>query len=315
MRGMAIPDGTRAYIGDGGLETTMIFEEGIELPEFASFLLLDDERGREALRRYYEGYLGLAREYDLGFTLDTPTWWASRNWGERVGCSPRRLAEVNRAAVELGLRLRDEWESPTTPVAVCGTIGPEGDAYRPRRRLSATDAEAYHSTQVATFVSAGVDMVSAYTLSYVEEAIGIVAAAGGAGVPVSISFTVETDGRLPSGERLAEAVERLDAETGAAAEFLMVNCAHPSHFAAELEGGGGWVRRIAGFRANASRRSHAELDEATALDPGDPTELGREYGALAPRLPDLRVLGGCCGTDHRHLADICAAVFPPSTGG
>ncbi|HVV90448.1 MAG TPA: homocysteine S-methyltransferase family protein [Solirubrobacterales bacterium] len=310
-----IPDGGRPYIGDGGLETTMIFEEGIELPEFASFLLLEDDRGRDALVRYYEGFLGLARDHAVGFTLDTPTWRASRNWGERLGYSSRRLAEVNRTAVEFGRRLRDGWESATTPVTVCGTIGPEGDAYRPRRLLGATEAEDYHSTQVGTFAGVGVDMVSAYTLSYVEEAIGIVRAAVAAGLPVSISFTVGTDGRLPSGEPLAEAVERLDAETGAAAEFLMVNCAHPSHFAAELESGDDWVRRIAGFRANASRRSHAELDEAADLDSGDPVELGREYGDLAPALPDLRVIGGCCGTDRRHLAHICAAVFPADDPG
>ncbi len=312
---MAIPDGGRPYIGDGGLETTMIFEEGIELPEFASFLLLEDDRGRDALRRYYEAFLGLARDHSVGFTLDTPTWRASQNWGERLGRSRRRLADLNREAVEFGLRLREGWQTPTTPVAVCGTIGPEGDAYRPRRRLSATEAEDYHAAQIATFAGAGIDMVSAYTLSYVEEAIGIVRAGRGAGLPASISFTVETDGRLPSGEPLAEAVERLDAETGAAAEYLMVNCAHPSHFAAELEGGGDWVRRIAGFRANASRRSHAELDEAAELDIGDPAELGREYGALAPALPDLRVLGGCCGTGPRHLERICAAMFPTDRPG
>lgn len=312
---MAIPDGGRPYIGDGGLETTMIFEEGIELPEFASFLLLEDDRGRDALRRYYEAFLGLARDHSVGFTLDTPTWRASQNWGERLGRSRRRLADLNREAVEFGLRLREGWQTPTTPVAVCGTIGPEGDAYRPVRRLSATEAEDYHAAQIATFAGAGIDMVSAYTLSYVEEAIGIVRAGRGAGLPASISFTVETDGRLPSGEPLAEAVERLDAETGAAAEYLMVNCAHPSHFAAELEGGGDWVRRIAGFRANASRRSHAELDEAAELDIGDPAELGREYGALAPALPDLRVLGGCCGTGPRHLERICAAMFPTDRPG
>jgi S-methylmethionine-dependent homocysteine/selenocysteine methylase len=312
---MAIPDGGRPYIGDGGLETTMIFEEGIELPEFASFLLLEDDRGRDALRRYYEAFLGLARDHSVGFTLDTPTWRASQNWGERLGRSRRRLADLNREAVEFGLRLRERWQTPTTPVAICGTIGPEGDAYRPVRRLSADEAEDYHAAQVATFAGAGIDMVSAYTLSYVEEAIGIVRAGRGAGLPVSISFTVETDGRLPSGEPLAEAVERLDAETGAAAEYLMVNCAHPSHFAAELEGGGDWVRRIAGLRANASRRSHAELDEAAELDIGDPAELGREYGALAPALPDLRVLGGCCGTGPRHLERICAAVFPTDRPG
>jgi homocysteine S-methyltransferase len=307
---MGIPDGERAFIGDGGLETTMIFEEGIELPEFASFLLLEDGRGREALRRYYEGFLELARRHEVGFTIDTPTWRASQSWGAQLGYSPRRLADLNREAVELGHELREEWEGPTTPVAVCGTVGPEGDAYRPARELSAAEAEEYHAAQMAAFAAAGAEMASAYTLSYVEEAIGIVRAAGAAGLPVSISFTVETDGRLPSGEPLEEAVERLDAETGAAAEYLMVNCAHPTHFAAELESGGGWVARIGGVRANASRRSHAELDQAEDLDSGDPEELGREYAALAPSLPGLRVLGGCCGTDRRHLARICDEVFP-----
>jgi S-methylmethionine-dependent homocysteine/selenocysteine methylase len=312
---MAIPDGSRAFIGDGGLETTMIFGEGIELPEFAAFVLLEDEHGREALQRYYERFAQLAREHEVGFALDTPTWRASERWGERLGCSPARIAEVNREAVELGQRLREGWQSGTTPIAVCGTVGPQGDAYHPEQLLSAAEAEQYHSPQTATFASAGADMVSAYTLTYVEEAIGIVRAAGAAGLPVSISFTVETDGRLPSGEPLAEAVERLDAETGAGAEYLMVNCAHPSHFAAELEAGGEWVGRIAGIRANASRRSHAELDEAEDLDSGDPAELGREYGSLAPALPDLRVVGGCCGTDHRHLAAICAELFPTDAPG
>ena len=306
---MPIPDGTRAFIGDAGLETMMIFEEGIELPEFASFPLLEDDHGREALRRYYEGFLRLAREHEVGFTLDTPTWRASDRWGEKLGYSPARLAEVNREAVEIAHELREEWGSATTPIAVCGSVGPEGDAYWPETFLSPAAAEEYHSAQIATFAAAGADMVSALTLAYVEEAVGIGRAAGAARLPVSISFPVETDGRLPSGEPLAEAVERLDAETGAAAEYLMVNCAHPTHFAAELEAGGEWVGRIAGIRANASPRSHAELDEATDLDSGDPAQLGREYAALAPSLPDLRVVGGCCGTDHRHLARICAELF------
>ena len=312
---MAIPDGTRAFIGDGGLETTMIFEEGIELPEFAAFVLLEDERGRERLGAYYERFAALAREHQVGFTLDTPTWRASERWGGRLGYSPARLADLNREAVELGQRLREGWQSETTPVALCGAIGPQDDAYRPEVLLSTAEAEEYHSTQAATFAAAGAEMVAAYTLTYVEEAIGIVRAAGAAGLPVSISFTLETDGRLPSGEPLAEAVERLDAETGAGAEYLMVNCAHPTHFAAELEAGGEWVGRIAGIRANASRRSHAELDEAEDLDSGDPVELGGEYAALAPSLPDLRVVGGCCGTDHRHLASICDELFPTAAPG
>jgi len=309
---VTVPDGERLYIGDGGLETTMIFDEGIELPEFASFVLLDDERGRAALRRYYDGFLELARAHGVGFTFDTPTWRASESWGAALGRSAAAIADVNRAAVEFAQLERERWQGPTTPIAVCGTVGPEGDAYRPERLLSAAEAEAYHAPQVAAFAAAGVDMVGAYTLSYAEEAIGIVAAAGAARLPVTISFTVETDCRLPSGEPLREAVERLDAETDSAAAYLMVNCAHPTHFAAELEKGGEWVRRIGGIRANASRKTHAELDEATELDRGDPAELSAEYATLEPHLPNLRVLGGCCGTDRHHLAEICKRCLPPS---
>ncbi len=312
---MPIPDGSRAFIGDGGLETTMIFGEGLQLPEFAAFVLLEEERGRQLLRAYYERFAALAREHRVGFTLDTPTWRASAKWGERLGYSPARLAEVNREAVEFARELREEWETGTTPIAVCGTLGPEADAYRPEELLSPDAAAEYHAAQVGTFAAAGAEMVAAYTLAYVEEAIGIVRAAGAAGIPVSISFTLETDGRLPSGEPLSEAVARLDAETASAAEYLMVNCAHPTHFAAELEAGGEWVRRIAGIRANASRRSHAELDELEDLDRGDPDELGREYAALVPSLPDLRVVGGCCGTDQHHVARICAELFPAPHGG
>jgi homocysteine S-methyltransferase len=299
---MVLPGGETTFIGDGGLETTMIFERGIELPEFAAFQLLDDERGGAALRDYYEGYLDLAAAHGVGFTLDTPTWRASRNWGERLGRSERELAELNRVAVEFGLRLREE-RGDGAPIAVCGTIGPEGDAYSPARFLGPDEAAAYHAPQV----EAGAEIVSAYTLSYVDEAIGIVQAAGAAGVPVSISFTVETDGRLPDGEPLAAAVERLDRETGAAAAYLMVNCAHPSHFGGELEAGGAWRERIVGIRANASRRTHAELDQLPDLDRGDPDELAGEYRGLVEALPSLRLLGGCCGTDVHHVAAICAA--------
>jgi homocysteine S-methyltransferase len=303
---MVLPGGATTFIGDGGLETTMIFEHGIDLPEFASFQLLDDERGRAALRAYYEGYLDLAAAHGIGFTLDTPTWRASRNWGERLGRPAREIADLNRAAVEFALALREE-RAAAAPIAVCGTIGPEGDAYRPARHLGPDEAAAYHAAQVEALVAAGVDMVSAYTLSYVEEAIGIVRAAAASGTDVSISFTVETDGRLPDGTPLAEAVERLDAETDAAAAYLMLNCAHPSHFAAELEAGGAWRERIAGIRANASRRSHAELDSSPDLDCGDPDELAREYRDLIEALPWLSVLGGCCGTDARHVGAICGA--------
>ena len=311
---MAIPDGERMFIGDGGLETVMIFKEGLELPEFASFTLLQEPEGRAAMRRYYEGFLEIAAAHGTGFAFDTPTWRASMGWGEKLGLSPDEIGDVNREAVSFAAEVCAGSSAAGIPIAICGTIGPEGDAYHPERTLSAEEAERYHSSQVKVFAAEGVDMISAYTLTYAEEAIGIVRAAAGAGLPVSISFTVETDGRLPSEEPLREAMERLDAETEAAALYLMINCAHPSHFAAELEGGGAWLDRLGGVRANASRKSHEELDDSVELDSGNPQELGAEYGALETRLPNLRVLGGCCGTDHRHIASICESCLPGRPG-
>ncbi len=305
---MVVPNGERLFIGDGGLETTLIFGQGFELPEFAAFPLLREEAGREALRRYYGDFIGIARDHGTGFTLDTPTWRASANWAKRLGYSASEVADVNREAVELAEEVRAAEAGPGTPIAICGTVGPEGDAYRPARYLSAGEAERYHSPQIEAFAAAGVDMVAAYTLSYVEEAVGIVRAAVAAGCPVSIAFTVETDGRLSSEEPLGEAIERVDAETDAAAVYFMVNCAHPTHFAGAIASGGAWLERLGGVRANASRLSHAELDEADGLDDGDPAELATEYAELRPSLPALRVVGGCCGTDRRHVADICTAL-------
>jgi homocysteine S-methyltransferase len=259
------------------------------------------------LRRYYRDYLEIARRRRTGFTLDTPTWRANADWGEKLGDDTAALAAVNRAAVALAEEIRDADESPELPIAICGTIGPRGDAYQPEKLMSADEAERYHGAQIATFAGAGVDLVGAYTLTYAEEAIGIVRAAVANEMPVMISFTLETDGKLPSGQRLGDAIEQVDAETDGAAAYFMVNCAHPSHFAAVIERGGPWLDRLGGIRANASSKSHAELDEATELDPGDPAALGAEYRALKDRLPNARVLGGCCGTDQRHVDSICAA--------
>ena len=300
-----LPDGSRLYLGDGGLETTMIFERGLDLPCFASFTLLDRPEGIEAMRDYYRGYLEIAKRNETGFTLDTPTWRASADWGEQLGYSPSALEEANRRAVGLAEEIRGAEETDATPICVCGTLGPRGDAYAPAELMSAGEAERYHGAQIEVFAAAGVDMIGVYTLAYAEEGIGIARAAAGAGVPAVISFTLETDGRLPSGERLEEAVERVDAETDSSPLYFMINCAHPSHFASVLEEPGDWKRRIGGVRANASRRSHRELDEATELDSGSPPELAGEYLELKQVLPEVRVLGGCCGTDTRHIAGIC----------
>jgi homocysteine S-methyltransferase len=287
------------FLTDGGLETVLIFREGRELPAFAAFPLLSGEAGLGALRRYYEPYLELARERGLGFVLESPTWRASRRWGDELGYSRVALDALNRRAIALMDELRDGAER----VLISGCVGPSDDAYDPGVALTAREAQDYHAPQIATFAGTTADMVTALTLTYAEEAIGIARAAAEAGIPAVISFTTETDGRLPSGQALGDAIEQVDSETGGSPAYYMVNCAHPTHFEDALTGAP-CRERIRGLRANASTRSHAELDASDALDDGDPADLGARYAALAARLPRLSVLGGCCGTDHRHVRAI-----------
>jgi len=298
------------FMTDGGLETTLIFHDGIELPYFAAFDLLQTEAGTECLRRYYRRYATLAQGFRLGLVLESPTWRASRDWGAKLGYDRERLAEANRRGVALMHEVRAAYETPSSPMLVSGNIGPRGDGYRVDNAMSVRQAFDYHAEQIDTFARCGVDLVSVFTMNTVSEAVGVVLAARAAELPAVVSFTLETDGRLPSGETLAQAIEATDAATDGHAVHYMINCAHPTHFADVLREGGAWGARVRGLRANASRRSHAELDEATDLDAGDPPLLGTEYRALRPWLPKLAVVGGCCGTDHRHVAAICAALAP-----
>jgi homocysteine S-methyltransferase len=304
--------GDRLFLTDGGLETTLVFHRGIELPDFAAFPLLDTPEGRAALREYFLPYLATARERGAGFILDTATWRANPDWGRRLGYDAAALDRVNRLAVAFARSLREEQGDAPAPILVDGVVGPRGDGYIAGELMSASVARDYHAAQVAAFAAAGADLTSAITMTYAEEAIGIAGAAADAGLPVVISFTVETDGRLPSGQALGDAIEQVDAETLGYPAYYMVNCAHPSHFDAVVAAGGGWRDRIAGLRANASAKSHAELDAAEELDEGDPAALGADYVALRAHLPALQVLGGCCGTDARHVAAIGAAWTAPA---
>lgn len=291
--------GPRPFLADGGLETHLVFHEGFDLPHFAAFPLLRQPNGRAALERYFRGYLDEAGRLGLGFMLDTATWRASAGWGARMGWRAADIDAVNREAVDFARALG---QTAGGPCLVNGVVGPHGDAYRPDMILTAPDAEGYHTAQISVFAGAGVDLVSAMTLSGVGEAVGIANAARKAGVPAVISFTVETDGRLLGGLTLAEAIARTDAETAAYPVWYGVNCAHPDHFTDGL--GTDRSGRIGMIRANASRLSHAELDDASTLDDGDPHELAQGTTDLIGKLPGLRVLGGCCGTDLRHVAAI-----------
>ena len=291
------------FVTDGGLETDLIFHRGIELPEFASFVLIDDEAGKKALADYYRAYYDIARERGAGFVLDTPTWRANRDWGERLGYDRARLADANRRWADEAAAMREAWGADGVQVVLSGNIGPRGDGYVPGELMAADEAAEYHAEQIATFAETDLEMVTVLTLNYAEEAIGVARAAEAHGLPSAVSFTVETDGRLPSGQPLGEAIDQVDSETGGAPAYFMVNCAHPTHFEGEL-GGGAWCERIRGIRANASKMSHADLDGSEELDAGDPHELADGYQRLRAKLPNLTVLGGCCGTDHRHVAAV-----------
>ncbi len=301
------------FLTDGGLETTLLFDEGFDLPHLAAIVLVNQSEGVEAIRRYCQNYIEVAQRFGVGISFDTATWRASSDWGEKLGCTPDELAEANRLAVRILEEVRDEYESPTSPIVIAACVGPRGDGYRPEFLMSPEEAHEYHQRQIDTFTETAADYVGAMTMTHTGEAIGVVRAAGQAGMPVAISFTVETDGRLPTGQPLGEAITEVDAATGRSAAYFMVNCAHPTHFAEAVSEVAPWTGRLRGIRANASRLSHAELEACTELDTGDPADLASHYAALrAGPLKHVTILGGCCGTDHRHIEQIAAAACRPS---
>jgi S-methylmethionine-dependent homocysteine/selenocysteine methylase len=295
------------FLTDGGLETDLIFHQGIDLPEFASFPLLETGEGIDLMRRYYDGYVRTALAHGTGFVFETPTWRANPDWGAKLGYSAEQLASLNRRAVELMIAIRDEHAPGDPRWIVSGCLGPRGDAYVPEFVMTPDEAQDYHGAQVMSLADAGAELITAMTLTNVPEAVGIVRAAEAAGKPSVISFTVETDGRLAEGTGLLEAIQLVDDQTGAAAAYFMINCAHPDHLASVLDPGSAAFARIRGLRANASRLSHAELDESEELDEGNPEELGSLYAEIRERFPEISVLGGCCGTDSRHVEAIALA--------
>lgn len=296
-------NGTR-LLTDGGLETVMVFQEGVDLPHFAAFHLLDSEDGHARMRAYFDRYIPLARKAGTGLLLESVTWRASPDWIARLGLTDDDMARINRESIAFLEQVRREHETAATPMVISGCVGPRGDGYDPGVIMTAAEAEDYHSAQIGVLAGTAADVISALTMNNVEEATGLTRAAQAAGIPVAISFTVETDGRLPTGQALGDAVAEVDAETGNGPAYFMINCAHPTHFADALAGN----PRIQGLRANASSCSHAELDNATELDDGDPVELGGQFAVLLRDHPQLTVIGGCCGTDHRHIEQIGRAV-------
>ena len=295
------------FLTDGGIETTLIFHEGLELPYFAAFDLLNNDQGHATLHKYFSTHASIAKAHGVGFIFESATWRASPDWANKLGYSNQALIDTNHKAIKLVQDIRDEYENGTVKMVISGCVGPRGDGYSADSNMTEAEAEQYHSIQIGAFRETDADMITAITMTYAEEAIGVTRAARAAGMPVAISFTVETDGRLPSGQVLKDAIEQVDAATNNAPAYYMINCAHPTHFEGALKPGESWAQRIRGIRANASTKSHAELDEATELDDGNPVELGAQYARLREKFDRINVLGGCCGTDHRHIEEISKA--------
>lgn len=295
------------FLTDGGLETTLIFHNGIELPLFAAFDLLKNADGRRALRNYFAQYAKIARQNKVGIVLETVTWRASKDWGQQLGYSFNELKQFNQQSVRELQSIREEFETEDAPIVISGCIGPRGDGYNPINLMTVNEAEDYHRQQIEIFHRSDVDMISALTITYPEESIGLANITKSLNIPIVISFTVGVNGNLPNGQTLKSAIECVDEATDNAPVYYMINCAHPTHFDHVLVADENWTTRIRGLRANASKKSHAELDEALELDDGNPVELAQQYQELRQRLPQLNVLGGCCGTDHRHIEEICKA--------
>ena len=300
----------KIFLTDGGLETILVYRLGFDLPHFAAFDRMRKQNEQDFFQDYIQRYAKIALDSGYRFILETPTWRANSDWATLMGYSPDALRSVNQEYVDLLVDIRGDIETNDSPMVVSGCIGPRRDGYAADEIMTIAESASYHGDQIGYFASSDADIVSALTMTNIPEAAGIARSANAANMPVAISFTVETDGRLPTGHTLREAIETVDAETNAAPAYYMINCAHPTHFMETLDTNEAWARRLKGLRANASSCSHAELDNAEHLDDGDPVALGVEMGAIQRKHPHINVLGGCCGTDHRHIEQIATSITP-----
>lgn len=310
------------FLTDAGQETDLIFNKGIPIKAFAAHTLLPDEKGRAALTDYYNGFLALAQQTKTGFILDGQTWKAHPHWADDLGQTIEEIQAANQTSIDYIAQLRDVWDNGQQAIVLNASLGPRGDAYAPDYQITVKEAEDYHAQQISWLAATPVDMITAMTFTQSEEAIGAIRAAQNAELPIAVSFTVETDGLLPTGQSLADAIDQVDRETGNQAIYFMINCAHPDHFPQNLSPRGltnsnlkeqNWATRIKGIRCNASRMSHAELDNCEILDAGNPSELGQQYKEIYSKMPWLNIFGGCCGSDLRHLTEIARSIFAPAS--
>ena len=304
------------YLADGGLETSLIFIYKLKLDLFASFLALGDGTGMEALRHYYKSYVAIAQRFKFGMILETATWRASPDWFEKLGFSLDQGSAIIHESVRLVKEIRDESITPQfSQILIAGVVGPRGDGYKSDMdKFTFQDYQSYHTFTINELVKAKVDYIAAVTMTSVAEAIGIVLACRKSEIPCVVSFTLEVDGQLPSGESLSNAIAAVDSACQSYPMHFMINCAHPNHFFHLWKQPCEEYQRIRGIRCNASKKSHQELDECEELDSGDIEDLSRLYTEFGQNGMPLssdqyRIIGGCCGTDARHIEHIAQSFF------
>jgi homocysteine S-methyltransferase len=302
-----VRSGEALFLTEGGIETELMYKWRFELPHVAVFPLLDNPDAVAVMRGIYRRSLDVAAAHGMSAMLTGLDYRASPDWGGLPGYSQEALVEANHQAIDFLRELAREYNDDLPRVLVGGIIGPRGDAYELNRTITADAAEDYHATQLTTLKQADVDFAAAMTFNNIPEAIGVARAATTIGVPLVISLTVDSTSRLKSGPTVAEAVETIDAETDGAPACYMLNCSHPVEFEPGLTDGD-WIRRLRGFRPNASKMEKIALCQIGHLEEGDPVELGRLMGDLARRYPHMDIWGGCCGTGTVHLGEIAKNV-------
>lgn len=296
------------YLTEGGTETEILYKWGFELPEFAMFPLLDNPKADQVIRDIYRRYFDAAEKHQTGLLILGHDYRASPDWGAKLGYTTEGLADMQRRTIEFLDDVRREYVGRVSDVYIAGCIGPRGDAYGTGGDISEEEAEEYHSVQLTTLKSTQADMAIAVTFNNVPEAVGVIRAAHRIGIPIGVSLTLTTEGVLRSGPTLREAIEVIEEKTNGSAAWYGTNCSHPLEFASALADEGPWLERLRYIRPNAVKMEKVALCKLGHLEDGDPVELGEQMGEVASKFPSADILGGCCGTDERHLGEIAINV-------
>lgn len=288
-------------ITDGGLETTLIYKYNIELPYFSCINLLKTDSGRNIIYNCLLNYVNISEKYNVNIIIETPTWRCSKKWSKLLNCENSDIEKINREAVNIVKSIKKN----NKKIIISGNIGPIDDGYVISNKLTIEELKEYHSEQIYILANENVDIISAFTINYVEEAIGITLVCKDINIPLVISFTLNIDGKLPSGMTLEDSIKYIDKYTNYYPMYYMINCAHPKHFISLFkDNNSDWIKRIKGIRSNASDKSHEELNNSKKLDIGNIVELSNYCKNIRKENKHINIFGGCCGTDENHVEEI-----------